>query len=252
VDVLVLEVESSHEMAEPALADEEKVLASASLHASRRHAQWLAPSVDFLCRQVGVDLRELTGICVDVGPGLFTGLRVGLATAKGLGFALGVPVAGVTSLEVLARQVAALDAPVLRDALIVPVVDARRGGVFATRFAAGDGTSRGEVVQVTQESLWDPAELADSLGSETQPMVIVGNGALRYASLFEGLPRASLASVRLAHPSVEVLAAEGARRLRVGLGVGAGEIAPLYLRDADVRINWETRISPRTSSAVAG
>ena len=86
---------------------------------------------------MGVALADLDLLGVDVGPGLFTGLRVGVGTVKALAFALGLPVATATSLEVLAHALAGSGAADGR--LLVPVVDARRGEVFSARFRARTG-----------------------------------------------------------------------------------------------------------------
>ena len=111
--------------------------------------------IDALLRQAGAHTRELDGIAVGIGPGSFTGIRIGLATARGLALALGVPVAGVSTLDALAAG-----AP---EAL--PVIDARRGEVF--------------VLQAESRVL-PPDELELAAGT-----VCVGSGAVRYRSLLE-------------------------------------------------------------------
>ncbi len=90
----------------------------------RRHAETLAPAIEFLCEQADVELDELGCIAVDIGPGLFTGMRVGIATGKALAQALRLPMIGISSLDLLAF-------PLHRsDRLIASVVDARRGELF--------------------------------------------------------------------------------------------------------------------------
>ena len=92
-----------------AVADGATVLADATAVDPRRHGELLAPAVESVLRTAGVDRRELTAIAVGTGPGPFTGLRVGLVTARTLGHALGIPVLGVCTLDVLALAFAELD-----------------------------------------------------------------------------------------------------------------------------------------------
>ncbi len=130
--MLVLAVESATDTAAVALADEDGALGSFVVARGRRHTETIAPAIDALCRRVGVALADLDVLGVDVGPGLFTGLRVGVGTVKALAFALELPVVTATSLEVLAHAVVGSGAADGR--LLVPVVDARRGEVFSARF----------------------------------------------------------------------------------------------------------------------
>ncbi len=134
---MVLAVESATELAGVALADEAGVLATATVSRGRHHAESIAPAIEFVCRRAGVALSALDAVGVDVGPGLFTGLRVGVGTAKALAFALDRPLVTVGSLEVLAHAVAT--AGVAPGTLVVPVVDARRGEVFVGRLRATAG-----------------------------------------------------------------------------------------------------------------
>jgi tRNA threonylcarbamoyladenosine biosynthesis protein TsaB len=238
--VLVLAVESATELAGVALAEEAGVIATATVSRGRRHAESIAPAVEFVCARAGTPVRDIDGICVDVGPGLFTGLRVGIGTAKALAFALGIPAVPVTSLEILARALAGAGAGA--GTLLVPVVDAKRGEVFSAVFRVDDET---EVEQVAEEHLCSPEELAACVSKLGEPFVLAGDGALRYSEMLRALRGATVASTALSSPPVGVLAAIGVARLGAGLGLEAAEIAPRYLREADARIHWEQRLPPR-------
>lgn len=264
--MLVLALETATEWAGTAVADDHGVRAAVTV-AGRRHGESLAPAVEVVCARAQVSLADLDGLCVDVGPGLFTGLRVGVATAKGLGFALGLPVVEVGSLEVLANSAAAWAEVFVADPpLLVSVVDARRGLVFSARFRAGGSpgaagaspTSAGVVarqapVRTDDDRLWEPDELAEDLATVVQagqPVVVVGDGARRYAGVLAGAG-ARLAG-QMAAPDVGMLAVMGVERAAEGLGRPAIEVTARYLRPADVRINWEQRMTRRpTAGAVA-
>jgi tRNA threonylcarbamoyladenosine biosynthesis protein TsaB len=245
--------ESATESAGVAMADESGVIASATTRRGRRHAESIAPAIDFVCRRSGSSLRDLDGVCVDVGPGLFTGLRVGVATAKAVAFALGVPVYGAGSLEILALALASSPLPV--GSVLVPVVDARRGEVFSARFRAGTGDRpHTELARETEDRLWTPKALAtdlEELSNLEDAFFLAGDGALRYRELFEAVPGCQMAGSALASPPVETLAAAGAERLAAGEGEDPLSLSPRYLRHADVRINWEKRLPPRAVSSAA-
>ena len=103
--MLILGIETATDQVGCAIGGHEGVLASFHAARGRRHAEILTPSIEFTCRQARVDLREVGVIAVDLGPGLFTGLRVGVSTAKAMAQALRVPVIGVSSLDLLAFAV---------------------------------------------------------------------------------------------------------------------------------------------------
>jgi tRNA threonylcarbamoyl adenosine modification protein YeaZ len=106
--VLVLAIESATDAAGVALADAVGTLAQETLGRGRRHAETIAPAIRSCCQIAGVTLSQVEAVVVDVGPGLFTGLRVGVGTAKALAYALGVPLVAVSSLDVLAQAALAL------------------------------------------------------------------------------------------------------------------------------------------------
>jgi len=106
--MITLAIETATESVGVALAGDDGIIASVEVHEGRRHAEVLAPAIDFACRHAGVDLGKIAAVGVDVGPGLFTGMRVGAATAKAMGQALQIPVVGVSSLDVLAAAAAGL------------------------------------------------------------------------------------------------------------------------------------------------
>ena len=103
--MLILGIDTATSQAGCAIGGHEGVIASAQCAKGRRHAENLAPAIEFICSQSQIELSEISVIAVDLGPGLFTGLRVGIATGKGLAHALGVPMIGVASLDLLAFAV---------------------------------------------------------------------------------------------------------------------------------------------------
>jgi tRNA threonylcarbamoyladenosine biosynthesis protein TsaB len=240
--MLVLAVESATETAAVAVADEDGVLASLTVARGRRHTETIAPAIDAVCRRLGLALADLGALAVDIGPGLFTGLRVGVGTVQALAFALDLPVVTATSLEILAAAV--LSAGPVESRLVVPAVDARRGEVFSTRYRAGvDARAEGAA-----DAVWAPEALALDLAGGHEPLVMVGDGALRYRHLFDPVPGLTLAGPAYAAPPVAALAELAVARALAGQTHDGASVMPRYLRQADARINWEQRIAPRPAT----
>jgi tRNA threonylcarbamoyladenosine biosynthesis protein TsaB len=148
--MLILAFDTATDVATSALVSDGEVLGERSSRAST-----VLEDVDALLRQASAQTRELEALAVGTGPGSFTGIRIGLATARGLAFALGIPAAGVSTLDALAAGAPGA----------LPVVDARRGEVFVLQ-----GEPR----------VFDPAELEVETGT-----LCVGSGAVRYRALLE-------------------------------------------------------------------
>ena len=191
--MLILGIETATEQVSVALGGHEGVIALFEVARGRRHAETLIPAIDFVCAQADIGLDEVGLVAVDVGPGLFTGMRVGLAAAKALAFALRVPMIGIPSLDLLAfRQRRS-------DRVVVPVVDARKGEVFYALYRPVPGG----VQQVARPRVGPVAELVADLLARSQEVLCVGDGALRYqAEIVEGY-HCEVSDV--AHPSAAQL-----------------------------------------------
>jgi tRNA threonylcarbamoyladenosine biosynthesis protein TsaB len=171
--------------------------------------------------------RAIDRVVVDHGPGLFTGLRVGIATAIGFSQAIGCDLVGVTSLEMLAGG--AFDAGVR--GTLVACVDGRRGEIFAQTFDLDEAVTATDDPRVTTA-----AEIAARWKAASSPATFTGDGVGRYRGKFEGTPLATIFAQAV--PSVHA-----------GLSLGAIRqpdqvVSPLYLREADAVANFTTRERP--------
>ncbi len=222
----------------------------------RAHAELLVPAIEEVCAVSGCVVSDIDAIGVDVGPGLFTGLRVGVATAKALAQALEIGVVAVSSLDVLAAAASARAGPAAAER-VVAVVDARRGEVFAAayrfdRSVAGDepvdpGSVRDDRLQpIAPEALVD--WLID-LAEEAGRVRVVGDGAARYRPLLTVHPQLDVTWVdEFSAPPPLALARLALQRLARGAApLSALEVAPDYRRPPDATINWEQR-APRVPS----
>jgi tRNA threonylcarbamoyl adenosine modification protein YeaZ/tRNA threonylcarbamoyl adenosine modification protein YjeE len=240
----LLAIETATELVGAAVSDDDGVRAAAWVVGRRRHAELLAPLVDDVLARAGVVTAELTAVAVDVGPGLFTGLRVGVAMAKGLAFAAGVGVVPVTSLAVLATE--ATEARPAGD--VLAVIDARRAEVFVARYGPATTGHPGVPVVRHEPRRCRPEDLTADLpalaASSPGGLLVVGDGAARYAGA-EGWDRVtgvSVAGPALRWPPPAAAAALAARLVADGYEpLDPVAVAADYRREADARINWVTR-----------
>lgn len=231
--MIILGIETATMQVGCAVGGVEGVLASFTAARGRRHAETLVPAVQFVCDQAQLGLDEVSVVAVDIGPGLFTGLRVGVATAKALALALRVPMVGLSSLDLLAFALHHTDG------LIATVVDARRGEVFAALYRPVPGG----VQQVAAPRVCGPNELASELMAMGEDCLLVGDGAMRYAAAFDDTRHLQIADGAFAHPSPAALVQLAHSRAVREEFVHSSELEPMYLRKADAEINWERRAS---------
>jgi tRNA threonylcarbamoyl adenosine modification protein YeaZ len=207
--VLLLAFDTATPAVTAAVHDGATVLAEAYQVDARRHGELLLPTIERVLREAGVDKHLITDIAVGVGPGPYTGLRVGLVTAAALGHALGVPVHGVCTLDGIAHQARAEG---LTGAFTV-ATDARRKEVYWASYDAAGVRTQGPSVD-------RPAELTPEPQS-------VGAGALLYPDSFPGGHGPE-------HVSAGALADFAAAELRAGRELLPN--APLYLRRPDAQV----------------
>ena len=231
--MLILGIESSTVQIGCAIGGHEGVLASAHSAKGKRHAENLTPAIDFICAQAQVELSEIGLVAVDVGPGLFTGLRVGIATAKAIAFALRVPMIGVSSLDLLAFPMR------FSPRLIVAAIDARRGELFYAFYRQVPGG----VQRISEHAVGSPDDLASELLATGEEALLVGDGAHRYREDFDGLARVEIVDPGNGFPSAASLVQLAhAQALREDYRQ-IDQIEPIYLRRPDAEINWSTRDS---------
>ena len=229
--MLILGIESAGSQVGCAIGGHEGVLASAHTGKGRQHAESLAPQIDFVRRQAGIEFSELGVVAVDIGPGLYTGLRVGISSATTIAHALGIPMIGISSLDLLAFPAR------WTSRLIVTALDARRGELFTALFRKVPGG----IQRIRDPQVNTPQELLAELMTIEEPALLVGDGALRYQEIFSSIRRVEMAEQGLANPSARSLVQLAhAQALREEF-VPSRDIKPIYLRQPDAEINGKTR-----------
>jgi tRNA threonylcarbamoyladenosine biosynthesis protein TsaB len=232
--VAAVAIETATETVAVAVRTPVGVEAEFALTGRRRHVETLTPALEHLLGQVELVPRDLGLVAVDVGPGLFTGLRVGVAAAKGLAQALGIGVVCATSLDVLTAAAAEAGQP----GLVVACVDARRGEVFAAVRELDTGGQT--VAEPLPPALWLPGDLAAALdGLGGVPVHAVGDGAQRYGGVLASVPGVRVVAPALSFPPPSTLLRVALARFERGeTPVDAASVVPLYMREADATSNY--------------
>lgn len=214
----LLAVETSTLAGGVAILEDDRLRGEYLLDVSATHSERLLPAIDRLLADAGWGPSDLQGLAVAVGPGSFTGLRIGLSAVKGLALALGVPVAAVPTLDAMAAALPYASLPVC------PVLDARKGEVYCSLY-------RWEGEAVRRE--WDytalaPAALAARL---SEPTILLGDGAHLVLTA-----NARLAPPHRRVPSPGAVAVLGLARLEAGDAVAAAALTPIYLRPSEAEL----------------
>lgn len=226
--MLILGIETATAQVGCAVGGHEGVRVSFHAAHQRRHVETLVPAIQFMCAQAGIRLDEIAVVAVDIGPGLFTGLRVGVTTAKALAQALRITTIGVSSLDLLAFPVR------YTNRLIVPAIDARRGELFYSFYRQVPGGAQ----RLSGYQLGSPEDLASELVARNQDCLVVGDGALRYRDVLGGVSGCEIGDATSAHPSAASLVELAHPRAMREEFVPPWELQPLYLRKSDAEINW--------------
>ncbi len=215
----ILGIDTSTTMGAVGIVEDETLVAEMRTNISLTHSERLMGHIDTLLKSARMTLDDIGGFAVSVGPGSFTGLRIGLAAVKAMAYAKGRPVAAVNSLDVLADNL-----PYCRHQ-IAPVLDARKKMVYCAVYKAVD-TSRRTVLPPT---VITPDKLADII---EEPTVFVGEGAYVYRDLLGGrlCCQAFFAPRAYCYPSGAAVAFRGLREIAAGNTADPMTLAPFYIR----------------------
>ncbi|MEW6659995.1 MAG: tRNA (adenosine(37)-N6)-threonylcarbamoyltransferase complex dimerization subunit type 1 TsaB [Thermodesulfobacteriota bacterium] len=218
---LILALDTATENGSLALAADDRLLAEYSLDSPGTYLQHLLPGVEELLRAGGRSLQELGAIAVSQGPGNFTGLRIGLATAKGLAWALDIPLAPVPTLEALAAQIPRQPQPT------AVIMDAKRGEVFLGLFQCPE-----EFPQALAEPQRLP--LAALPARLKPPLLLTGPGLDAYGDFLKKhlSPEIAWAPPEKRRPRAATIARLGRVRLERGMTIAPRQLVPTYLRPA--------------------
>ena len=217
----ILALETSAKAVSAAVSENGRILASGYQDTGLTHSRTLMPIVEHILKNTDLKLSDMDAIAVAVGPGSFTGIRIGVSAAKGLAFSVDKPAVGVSTLAAMARNVA------FSDGLIVCAMDARRSQVYNANFSAENGI----LTRLTPDWAVSLDELAEEIRNDPRPITLVGDGAhLAYARFTEqGIP-CRMAPPHLIMQNAMSVALEAEALAAQGKLVSAQELEAFYLR----------------------
>ncbi len=218
----ILGIDTSTMMGAVGIVDDELLVAEMRTNVSLTYSERLMEHIDTLLKSARLTLDDIDGFAVSVGPGSFTGLRIGIAAVKAMAYASGKPVAAVNSLEALADNL-----PYCRHQ-VAPVLDARKKMVYCAIYKITDTVRR----VVLPPSVITPDELVDAI---EEPTVFLGEGAYVYRELLAGqlCCQALFAPKAYGYPSGATVAFRGLKEINAGNVADPMSLTPLYIRKSD-------------------
>ncbi len=218
--MMILAIDTTTFTGSIALLKDTKLIAEVDIDSSSTYSERLLPAVDFLLKTNQLSIQDMDGFAVSVGPGSFTGIRIGLSTVKSFSYASGKPVAGVSTLKALAEKLRRSQAH-----LLCPLLDAKKGEVYAALFESkGD-----KLLEVVPQGAYSPDRFFSLLPSH-RIISFIGNGVEVYRKkifqYFKDKARLSHRSAFIAH-EIGLL---GYEMLKKKKGVSSEKLEPLYFR----------------------
>lgn len=228
----IIGIESSSLVASVAILEGDKIIAEYTLNYKKTHSQTLLPMLDEIVKMTDTVLEEIDAIALSAGPGSFTGLRIGAATAKGLGMALNKPLIAISSLEATAYNV------FRTKALICPIMDARREQVYNAVFRNADSWER-----VREDSASDIRELLRELEGYEEEVIFLGDGVPVYKDVIRAEAKFSytFAPAHLSRQRAASLATLGAQYYQEERFVHPDLMTPIYLRKSQAEREKEEK-----------
>ena len=219
--MLILAFETSAKAASVALLEDGKLLGESYQNTGLTHSQTLMVMAEQLLRQCGKTVAEVTAAAVAAGPGSFTGVRIGVAAAKGFAWGREIPCFGVSTLEAMALSLGAYQG------YVCPCMDARRSQVYNALFYV----NQGQLERISEDRAISLAELGAELKNLKEPIFLVGDGSnLCYNTLSESVPGLVLPPEHRMHQRACGVALAARKQAEAGEAGDAGALTPNYLR----------------------
>jgi tRNA threonylcarbamoyladenosine biosynthesis protein TsaB len=226
----ILGIETSTKTGSVAIVSEDGVIAQYSLNIEVTHSERLMATVDRVLKDTGLVIADIDGFAIAIGPGSFTGLRIGLAAVKGLAFSTNKPVAAVPTLEALAWNLPYSAYP------ICPLLDARKNEVYAAMYRFEETA----LVHIMAEAVISLSQLADRISEKT---VFTGEGSLLFRDNIEKIfgDRALFAPRSATLPSAATIAEIGLTMIKSNRQADPDSLTPMYIRRPEAEVAWEKR-----------
>lgn len=230
----ILGIDSSGLVASAAIADEKNIIAEFTVNNKQTHSQTLLPMIEKVVDMSGIELEQIDAIAIAAGPGSFTGLRIGSATAKGIGLALKKPIVSVPTLEGLAYRVSVFDG------IICPIMDARRNQVYTGIYKM----DKGNLVCLSEQKAVDIHEIMEELEKYDEKVIFLGDGVeVQHDTIEKEFKKEyCFAPIHLSKQSAAAVAVLGEIYFNQGKAEDAAEHKPIYLRKSQAEREREERL----------
>lgn len=231
--MLVLSVDSSSSTATCALVNDKGIVGEINLNNKKEHSVLLMDLIDRLLKDYNYKVSDLDGFVISQGPGSFTGLRIGMATIKGLAFGSKKPCVCISSLEGLAYNA------VTFNGIICPIVDALRNNVYTSLYKSENNS----LASLINEDCLSLEELVAILKEKNEPIIFLGDGVNKHKEyLKEHLPNCTFAPNHLNYPRAASIGELGVKLMQDGIVHDLNTSAPIYLRKSQAEREYEQRM----------
>lgn len=226
----ILALETATLVSSVALATADTLLAEITLQTKKTHSELLMPHIDKILAMAEVSKTDIKAVAVSIGPGSFTGLRIGLATAKTLAYALQVPLIGVPTLAAMAYGC------LVPGAILAPMLDAQKGNVYQAVFE----WKNGELKELVPPTVMHIDEALEKLTQYNAPVVVMGEAAVLHRGKIEQIGNyLVLAAPHLIIQRAGSVATLGHTMIKQGIGHDVMALEPLYIRRSEAEVLWE-------------
>ena len=230
---MILAIETSTPVCGAALVQTGRLLAEINVQTGNTHSERLMPQLERLFLLAGADRAELAALAVSIGPGSFTGLRIGLTTAKTLAYAWGKPIVGVPTLEALAYGCPCADG------WVAALLDAQKGRVYRAIYR----WQAGRLCEISPVEIAPAAAVVGELAALPAPVMVVGESVREHLALLDATHGRVVAAPEAAlMPRAAAVAMLGYEKWRQGAAVRPEELNPFYVRRAEAEELWERRL----------
>ncbi len=231
--MLVLSVDSSYSTATCALIKDDKILAEINLNDKKQHSVILMRLIDSILKEYEIDINDIDAFIISRGPGSFTGLRIGMATLKGLAFASKKPLISVSTLDALAYN------SISFQGIICPIMDALRDNIYTCLYK----NENNNLTPLIKEQCLNINELVTILKEQTLPIIFIGDGVAKHKEfLQENIPNSFFAPNHSNFPKASSVGELGIKKINDGVIENIDSINPIYLRKSQAEREYEKRM----------
>ena len=229
--MLILSIDTSTLVSSVAVASEEKLLAELTTQTRLTHSETLLPHIAEVLKLAGIERQQLDAVAISIGPGSFTGLRIGLAAAKAICYALNIPLVTIPTLEVLAARFP------IAETKICAMLDAQKGNAYRAIYEWQNG-----IMHCRKElAVLSVSDILAECTAANDPIILTGDIVQKKSAAWQLPPLVTIAPPALVMPRAAEVAFLGLERLQRGETDNLMNAEPLYVRRSEAEVLWEAR-----------